>query len=117
MLTTHQLDEAEHECDRIVIIDGGRAIANGSLAELVETTLGSRRRVRVTLDRPWQGPAPGGLRARGAILDGEIGRLGESLAEVLGSVSGAGYGVLDLQVEKASLHSVFLHLTGRELRE
>ncbi len=117
VLTTHQLDEAEHQCDRIVIIDHGRTIANGTLAELVESTLGSRRRVTITLDRPWEGTAPEGFEAAGRALAGEIERLGDRLAGVLESLSGRGYRVMDLQVENASLHSVFLHLTGRELRE
>src|SRR5262249_52900735 len=51
VLTTHQLDEAQTRGDRIVIIDHGKPIANGTFRELVETTVGPRRQVTLTLDR------------------------------------------------------------------
>src|SRR5512140_3722333 len=50
LLTTHQLDEAEARCDRIVIQDHGRVVASGTLSELVEHTVGTRRQVSVTVD-------------------------------------------------------------------
>ena len=37
MLTTHYMDEAEQLCDRLVIMDGGRIVAEGSPAELIAT--------------------------------------------------------------------------------
>ena len=36
MLTTHYMDEAEQLCDRLVIMDGGRIVAEGSPRELIE---------------------------------------------------------------------------------
>ena len=48
VLTTHHLEEAEQRCERIVIIDKGRIVASGTLAELVRSTLGqSRAPVRI----------------------------------------------------------------------
>src|SRR5439155_1296312 len=52
LLTTHYLEEAEARCERIVIVDRGRAIAAGTLPELVEQAGLAGRRVRLSLDRP-----------------------------------------------------------------
>jgi ABC-2 type transport system ATP-binding protein len=118
LLTTHLLDEAEMLCDRIVIIDHGTVIESGTLAELVGRTVGSRRRVTVHLDR-----AP--ERAIAGLDGGDGGRamlaqvtdVGRELPELLERITAAGCRVEDLDVRPPSLQSVFIHLTGRELRE
>src|SRR5204862_3174934 len=51
LLTTHYLEEAEARCERIVVVDHGRAVAAGTLAELVEQAGLAGRRVRLSLDR------------------------------------------------------------------
>lgn len=50
LLTTHAMDEAEQLADRIVMLDGGRVVAQGTVAEL--TTDGSLERLFLTLTRP-----------------------------------------------------------------
>ncbi len=45
ILTTHHLDEAQTQCDRIVILDHGEVIADGTLGDLIEHTTGSARHV------------------------------------------------------------------------
>lgn len=117
VLTTHQLDEAETVCDRIVIIDHGRVIADGSLEDLVRTTLGASRRITMTLDAAWEGEAPAPMTAQGTVLTGSIDRLTDDLPRLLGAVERGERRVVDLNVERASLHAVFIELTGRELRE
>jgi ABC-2 type transport system ATP-binding protein len=117
LLTTHQLDEAEQRCDRIVIIDRGRVIAAGTLADLVVGTVGPKRRVTFRLAAP--GPRPEGLRA-GADpreLVAEVADVALELPALLERVREAGGEVGDVEVRAPSLHSVFIHLTGRELRE
>jgi ABC-2 type transport system ATP-binding protein len=117
LLTTHQLDEAEQRCDRIVIIDHGRVIAHGTLTELIERTVGLDRRVTLRLTEP--GPALDGLRASddGRLLVGEVADVALDLPDLLARVHEAGGQVSDVDVRAPSLHSVFIHLTGRELRE
>ncbi|HTO91120.1 MAG TPA: AAA family ATPase, partial [Candidatus Sulfotelmatobacter sp.] len=117
LLTTHHLEEAEARCDRIVILDHGRVKASGTLAELVEQTVGGRRTVALTLAAPIAPPA--GLNANGAanILRAEVADVGLELAELLRRVQAAGGRVEDVEVRRHGLHSVFLHLTGKELRE
>jgi ABC-2 type transport system ATP-binding protein len=118
LLTTHQLDEAERVCERIVIIDHGRAIAAGTLDALVDETVGGGRRVTLALDRP-----PGSVHwdrevtVAGRTVRAHVHDVAEDLAGLLGAIRAEGLTVQDVRVEAPSLHAVFLHLTGRELRE
>ncbi|MGH8104304.1 MAG: ABC transporter ATP-binding protein [bacterium] len=118
LLTTHQLDEAETLCDRIVIIDDGKVIASGALADLVERTIGGRRIVTFTFDHaPAMAidgfePVNNGLAWRASVAD-----VAAELPALLARVQGAGLHIEDVQVRGPTLHSVFIHLTGRELRE
>jgi ABC-2 type transport system ATP-binding protein len=118
LLTTHQLEEAEARCQRIVIIDHGRAIAVGSLSELVERTVGAARRVTLLLDRP-TGHALAGFEAGndGTALVALVRDVAGELPALLGEVRETGSRVLDVEVRSPSLHSVYIHLTGRDLRE
>jgi ABC-2 type transport system ATP-binding protein len=104
VLTTHHLEEAEARCSRTVIIDHGRVIAAGTLPELVERTVGKDRVVTLRL-------ADGGT---------ETARMRDVAAELpamLARVRQAGQQVEDVEVRGPSLQNVFIHLTGRELRE
>lgn len=118
MLTTHQLDEAQRVCDRIIIIDHGRVIADGRLDELVARTVGPGRRVRLTLDREADAAMLGAERdGDGRTLVWRVSDVAAELAAALDRVRAVGYAVEDVHVEAPSLHAVFIHLTGRELRE
>ncbi len=118
LVTTHYLEEAEARCERIVVIDHGRAITAGTLAELVTHAGLAGRRLRLTLDRA-AAAAPAGFASEngGAVLSATIGDVGAELPGLLERVRAAGLGVRDLEVRTASLQSVFLKLTGKELRE
>ncbi|HVP37889.1 MAG TPA: ABC transporter ATP-binding protein [Candidatus Saccharimonadales bacterium] len=118
LLTTHQLEEAEARCDPIVILDHGRAIAAGTLAELVARTVGGRRTVTFALETPPAAPVAGLSGEPDApVLRGELGDVAAELPAMLARVEAAGCRVRDIEVRGPSLQAVFLHLTGRELRE
>lgn len=129
LLTTHHLDEAEQRCDRIVIIDHGRVIADGTLSELIQSTIGAARHVRLRIDRPLQqpimpwyvGPIHASLgedtRVDECCLQTRVSDVAGQLPGLLQGVSSAGYSILNVEVHSPSLHDVFLHLTGQELRD
>jgi len=104
LLTTHQLDEAQSVANRIVIIDHGKVIADGTFEELLAETIGRDRRVLVRL-------------TDGTDLVRRVRDVAADLPRVLEELKGEDAGIADLRIEEPTLQSVFLHLTGRELRE
>jgi ABC-2 type transport system ATP-binding protein len=121
VLTTHHLEEAEQRCRRIVIIDRGRIVASGTLAELVQKTLGAGRVLTIVLDGVWPGatqpPARTTLSADRRRLQVEVTDVDRDLPSVFQSVASSGGRVSDVELSSARLHEVFIALTGRELRE
>jgi len=121
VLTTHHLEEAEQRCQRILIIDRGRIVAGGTIEELVRTTLGTARVATVVLDAPWpEGQAaPEGARFGGdrRTLHADVADLTSALPRIFQHVARAGRAVADVKLTGATLHEVFIALTGRELRE
>jgi ABC-2 type transport system ATP-binding protein len=121
VLTTHHLEEAEQRCDRIVIIDHGKIVAAGTLAELLRSSLGDKRAIEVRLQGPWpaQAARPQAWRVSddGRTIRAEVANIGRDLPEMLAAIGGAGAEVSDLTLRGGTLHDAFIALTGRELRE
>lgn len=116
LLTTHQLEEAEARCDRVVIIDHGQVVASGTLTELVARVFGARHELTVALDAPPEAPVDG-FEISGTLLRGTVSTLDAELPPLLERLRVLGRQIVDLQVHRPSLAGVFLQLTGRELRE
>ncbi|TWT56306.1 Doxorubicin resistance ATP-binding protein DrrA [Allorhodopirellula solitaria] len=126
LLTTHHLDEAESQCDRIVIADHGRVVAAGTFEELLQQTIGIDRVVRIQLDQPLRGEgnepfATTGLaltvRPGESTVTAKVSEIAVGLPRLIEAVGAADYCVVDVEVQSPTLHHVFLHLTGRELRD
>jgi ABC-2 type transport system ATP-binding protein len=124
LLTTLHLEEAEARCSRTVIIDHGKVIAEGTLADLVDRTVGRHRMVTLRLDAPLAKDTAV-LRDPSLVPGGDDGRqvrarmndVASELPLLLDRVRQAGRAVEDVDVRGPSLQAVFIHLTGRELRE
>jgi ABC-2 type transport system ATP-binding protein len=118
LLTTHHLEEAEARCERIVVIDQGRVVASGSLAELVSATVGAGRDVALRLAVATAGPIEGCVAdASGTRLVARVLDVAAELPVLIGRIRSAGGLIEDVTVRGPSLQSVFIHLTGKDLRE
>jgi ABC-2 type transport system ATP-binding protein len=118
--TTHYMEEAERLCDRVAIIDHGRIIAQGAHEELVQSVFAQRSQVLAHFDGP-----PGVIEAwveqhAGRLLDGAAEFTIEDstlIAGLLDDAARSGLKLVDVTIRPPNLESVFLHLTGRELRD
>jgi ABC-2 type transport system ATP-binding protein len=118
LLTTHQLDEAQEVADRIAIIDHGKVIAEGSFRELLTQTVGTQRSVRLALEEAPVDDLPTGFeRLEDGRLECHIDDVMSGLEHLVDEVARHGWQIDDLEILSPTLQSVFLHLTGRELRE
>jgi ABC-2 type transport system ATP-binding protein len=122
LYTTHYMEEAERLCDRIAIIDHGRVIALGTKDELVRRTLPAARLLTVETESALPPALRTALERRGASIDGVTVQLSvtepaREIPDLLEIFRGDGARIRDLTLKTATLESVFLHLTGRDLRE
>ncbi|MFC6020886.1 ABC transporter ATP-binding protein [Plantactinospora solaniradicis] len=119
VLTTHYMDEAEQLCDRLVVLDSGRIVAQGSPAELIATH-STREVLELRFGVGEQGTALEKLRDAGVHdrLEELPDRLLWYTAEgetALAVVHRLGLSPITAMVRRASLEDVFLALTGRTL--
>jgi len=121
--TTHYLEEAEDLCDRIAIMDEGRVVACGTLAELLPLARATEV-IRLRLLHPPNTLAP--LEAAEGVEKVEaVGnevrlfttRAQLALPRVYRTIAQLGQTVLQTRVTPVTLDDVFLELTGKELRD
>jgi lipooligosaccharide transport system ATP-binding protein len=120
VLTTHYMDEAEQLCDRLVIMDRGRIVAEGSPRDLIARYV-TREVVEVRFEqdadqeRALEKLAP--LVERMEPLADRVVLYTEEGDVVAGAIQEHGMGAAAVLVRRASLEDVFLILTGRTLEE
>ncbi|MEY4347587.1 MAG: hypothetical protein RIS43_6 [Actinomycetota bacterium] len=119
ILTTHYMDEAEQLCDRLVVMDNGRFMAEGSPAELIrEYSSKEVLEVRFGSDRNQEVAASiADIGDRQEILPDRILVYSEDGEAELARITERGHHPLTSLVRRSSLEDVFLRLTGRSLVE
>jgi ABC-2 type transport system ATP-binding protein len=125
LLTTHYMEEADKLCNRVAIMDHGRILALGTPAELKQSvgadtvvtvrTSGNQGQLSELLTREVEGVT------RTRSVDGAI-QLHMQASErlvprIVLSAERAGFDILDLSIAEPSLETVFINLTGKELRD
>lgn len=112
LYTTHYMEEAQRLCDRVAIMDHGRVLALGTVAELIEQH-GGLSVIEGELERPPPPDVPIPGRFDGTSLRLESDRPLEEFAKL----AGLGLTFRTLAIRRPDLETVFLALTGRTLRD
>lgn len=125
LYTTHYMEEAERLCDRIGIIDSGRLQAEGTRDELIRL-VGGVDTIRLGGSGGDLTAAAGELRLIPGVERVEAERRSAILtvkdapalvAQVVGTAAARGVTLADVEIARPDLESVFLHLTGKGLRD
>jgi ABC-2 type transport system ATP-binding protein len=123
--TTHYMEEVERLCDRIVIVDHGRVLADDSLSALLATApAGNRLTLKydpvpdsVALSEIKELPGVIQVELAGGELSVAAAELGTAAPRVLERLAARGFRCQELTSRRANLEDVFLALTGRTLRD
>ena len=123
LFTTHHLEEAEKLCDRIAIMDHGQILQTGSVRELAKV-VGDRDVITLRgrfsagqIQQCLEHEPVSVLSASEHVATLHLVSENYGLASLVGRLSQAGIELADVSVQKPTLESVFLKLTGRELRD
>jgi len=124
VLTTHYMEEADELCDRVAIIDHGRILVENTPAAL-KSSVGAQKMYQLHLrDQSGSSALAGKLGSMQGVASADV--VGDGvrvlaqgadglLSDVVSAASP--YGLRDLTITETSLETVFIQLTGRDLRE
>jgi ABC-2 type transport system ATP-binding protein len=125
VLTTHYMDEADALCDRLVIIDHGKIIAQGTPKELKASIPGGYL-LRLRFNQAPESllaavrglPSVTEVRApENGAVDVYAGSGGPLIGPIVTAAQAAGVELQDVHIAEPSLETLFLHHTGRSLRD
>ncbi|HET6602303.1 MAG TPA: ABC transporter ATP-binding protein [Gaiella sp.] len=114
VLTTHYMDEAEQLCDRLVVMDRAKIVAEGSPRDLIERYV-EREVVELRLGDRNGGPSLDGLADHVEVLQDRVVIGTDDGDAVVDEVHARGLAPETVLVRRSTLEDVFLRLTGRSL--
>jgi ABC-2 type transport system ATP-binding protein len=122
--TTHYMEEAERLCDRVGIIDDGRLVAEGTRRDLIGL-VGSNDQVRIVCSGNLDAAVDrirhvDTVQKAAKVQDGieiVVTEAGDVITEILAAATEAGVSVTTVDIDEPDLEDVFLHLTGKALRD
>jgi ABC-2 type transport system ATP-binding protein len=123
LYTTHYMEEAESLCDRVAIVDHGRVLAGGTLPEL-RALLGERELVRFAgvfqpdaVRQAFAGDGIDVVQAEEGVVTLAAQDASRRLPAIIAGLGAAGGEIRSTTLSQPSLESLFIKLTGKELRE
>jgi ABC-2 type transport system ATP-binding protein len=124
LYTTHYMEEAERLCDRVGIIDLGKIRAEGSRRELT-SLVGERDRIGLAVDGDLHGitdtlaalPTVQAVDTADSRVEVLVDDARTALPEIMDTLTRTGAAVRAVEVTEPNLEAVFLHLTGKALRD
>lgn len=123
LLTTHYMEEADYLCDEIAIIDGGKIIISGKPGELKQKLKGDIVLLRVDNVTPAIIKNLRGIKGVSEVKSSgtEVRiittKAEEKLHKIVEAIKRSKASIQTISVHKPSLEDVFLHYTGKEMRE
>jgi ABC-2 type transport system ATP-binding protein len=124
-LSTHNMEEADSQCDRVAIMDRGRILALGT-PDALKASVGADTIVAVSatgdldvLSRDLQERVDGATKAQrvGSTIQLHVKGAAGVLPQVVTAAEHGGFSVTDLSIAEPTLETVFISLTGKELRD
>jgi ABC-2 type transport system ATP-binding protein len=125
LLTTHYMEEADQLCDRVAIMDHGKILALDTPANLKKSTgadtivtvkvMKDGERLAEVLTQELEGVV--GTRVVENVVSLHVQGSDRLVPRVVNAADAANVEILDLAVAEPSLETVFINLTGKELRE
>jgi ABC-2 type transport system ATP-binding protein len=124
LYTTHYMEEAEELSHHIAIVDQGKVVAYGTHAELIRL-VGEATRIDLTLNVESEQVLPAWQKVNGVSrvsgVDGTVTALVDDSNRVLprlfDTAAQSGARITSVNIQEPNLESVFLHLTGKALRD
>ncbi|MCE7885393.1 MAG: ATP-binding cassette domain-containing protein [Actinobacteria bacterium ATB1] len=125
LITTHYIEEADALCDRVAIVDHGYLLAVDDPNEL-KRMIPAGTRIEVAIEASLRDGAAGAVSALETVGEVEHTESGlriwatggdDVVTDVVGAIVGSGAHLHHVSVHEPSLEDVFIHYTGRELRE